>query len=488
MDLKDKQLMERNKYAMIGNIIIASFLMLGAVSSIVYGATINEIIRLAAGILDIAVCVLFFGRLKYSVQYKHVAFLSIAIVYVVTLLFVSAPGYYAVLYPIALLLTIYADRKVTLMGAVLACVMLVVFCVRMFGQGSMIAGDIFTMWGIVIPAVIIVFFSTEIHSRQTKESLDMAGKGVEDAMKVSGRIVELAENLNRKFESAKEVSENLNSTSNTSNASISEIAEITKINANALERQTEMTSDIQNSIRNAADEAKQIEEASVRANERVGEGVSLIEQLKAHSAEVERISNDANRTTRQLNDSIRDVQAITETILGISNQTNLLALNASIEAARAGEAGKGFAVVADEIRNLSEGTRDATQKISEIISRLTTDAELASQSMSESAEYAQQQNELITEAGEKLKRIKEDTGALRDGVVHVSRSVDEIDAANEKIVESITDLSAKFQEVTASAATALSLSDSSVDTLNGMNRLLKEISDIAGEMEQIAEG
>lgn len=60
-------------------------------------------------------------------------------------------------------------------------------------------------------------------------------------------------------------------------------------------------------------------------------------------------------------------------------------MNASIEAARAGEAGKGFAVVAEEIRQLSEQTKDATNRITDIIQDLNEDAQHAMDSMEHSA-------------------------------------------------------------------------------------------------------
>src|SRR5579863_1653522 len=61
--------------------------------------------------------------------------------------------------------------------------------------------------------------------------------------------------------------------------------------------------------------------------------------------------------------ALAQVAKVSGSIEAIAKQTNLLALNATIEAARAGEAGKGFAIVASEVKNLAEATRQATRQI-----------------------------------------------------------------------------------------------------------------------------
>ena len=296
----------------------------------------------------------------------------------------------------------------------------------------------------------------------------------------------MAEDLNKKFIQAKEVSEQLNEAMETSHTAVSEIADGTRTNAEAITNQTMQTSDIQRSIEAVGDEAKNMGEISERTNASVKEGVALLERLKSQAEESARINVETRETTKDLNDSIKDVEAITGTILGISSQTNLLALNASIEAARAGEAGKGFAVVAEEIRTLSEDTRKATEEISSIIAKLTCDAENAASRMTLSAEYAERQNEMVEQTSAKLGDIQNDTTALYDSVSQVTNSVASIIAATSVIMDSISNLSATGQEVAASTDMALGLSDTSMDALQNMNGLLQEINGISMNMEQVA--
>ena len=293
--------------------------------------------------------------------------------------------------------------------------------------------------------------------------------------------------LAEKFQQAMDVSDTLNECMDSSHSSVSEIADSTTLTAEAIEQQTAQTLEIQHHVQQVDEQTRQIADLSRAITEAVEQGVELIRQLKEQAAEVAKISHETEQTTKNLNASIKEVEAITETILGISSQTNLLALNASIEAARAGEAGKGFAVVADEIRDLSEGTKQATEQISAIISRLTNDAENASESMSQSAVYAEKQNEMIAVTGDKLVEIQRNSEALNGNVLRVSQAVEDVVTANTVISDSISNLSATSQEVAASTESSLALSDSSMNALKEMDDLLNEIYKISENMRKLSE-
>lgn len=486
MDLQTKHMIAKNRLGFLASIIITTTVLIPSLLGLIQGFNARMLVSVVVCIVIIIFNVLVHVTMKANVIYRHFCCISMVVLYVFTLIVFQQDGMYALVYPIALMVMIYSDNKMSFLGASLAVIGTIVRDVYLFSRNGITIENMILQVIFIISTCLLSVLITKLQNQQMIENLEVVKEGADAHIQTSGKIVELAEQLNQKFEQAQNVSDSLNETMQTSHLSVTEIAESTKLNAEAIEQQTSHTSDIQQEIQAVGEEARTMGEISVRTKEAVEEGVKLIERLKTQAVEVVKINMDTKETTHALNESIQDVQAITETILGISSQTNLLALNASIEAARAGEAGKGFAVVADEIRNLSEDTRKATEQISEIIEKLTRDAEIAANSMTQSAVHAEKQNELITATGNKLMDIKEETDTLYAGVVQVNESVEGIIGANTRIMDSITNLSATGEEVAASTDTALSHSDSAMEALTDMNGLLKEISDISSHMEKIA--
>ncbi len=124
-------------------------------------------------------------------------------------------------------------------------------------------------------------------------------------------------------------------------------------------------------VATAAQKASANVQSVASASEELATSITEIaRQVEGSARAANQASTNASETSHQIKELSNAAQRIGEVVSLINNiaaQTNLLALNATIEAARAGEAGKGFAVVAAEVKQLASQTTAATQTIAEQI-------------------------------------------------------------------------------------------------------------------------
>jgi methyl-accepting chemotaxis protein len=71
--------------------------------------------------------------------------------------------------------------------------------------------------------------------------------------------------------------------------------------------------------------------------------------------------------TRELSRQLDLVGSVADTAESLASQSEVLALNASVEAARSGANGGGFTAVAEETRRLTESSRVAALRVTEVV-------------------------------------------------------------------------------------------------------------------------
>ncbi|MCL6455151.1 MAG: hypothetical protein K6T78_16230 [Alicyclobacillus sp.] len=178
-----------------------------------------------------------------------------------------------------------------------------------------------------------------------------------------------------------------------------------------------------------------------------------------------------------------DIGRIVETMTDIAERTNLLALNAAIEAARAGEQGRGFAVVADEVRRLAERSAAAAGQVTESLTEIESEIQVAVDAIRDSRRQAQAGKQVVEDAGRLFGEIEcavqsvqgklqtvvtqaqglAETTSLSDAVAAMATVAHVNSAETESLSHAISGQMATAQQVAASAA---ALSDLAVALLD----------------------
>ena len=217
----------------------------------------------------------------------------------------------------------------------------------------------------------------------------------------------------------------------------------------------EMNATVQEVAKNAGSAST----ASADTKEKAEAGAQVVEKAVRSIEQVHQMSLDLKDDMTQLNEHAQDITRIMGVISDIADQTTLLALNAAIEAARAGEAGRGFAVVADEVRKLAEKTMASTQDVGNAIKAIQESTAKSMTGVDNAVERISEANELASQSGAALEEIVATVEATGDQVNAIATASEEQSAASEEINQSIVqvnDMSRQTAEAMAEAAKAVS--------------------------------
>lgn len=281
-------------------------------------------------------------------------------------------------------------------------------------------------------------------------------------------ILHTADSTRVKVDETSERMLSLRDSTSSVNQSLHEIAKGIQSTAESIQEQSVMTEEIREAVRVAEENTEEVVQAAQHSAEQMEENTRRMEQMRAQSEKIEEVGRDVEQAMTELKDKAVQVSSITQVIFSISSQTNLLALNASIESARAGEAGRGFAVVADQIRELSEQTKKSTEQIEEIAALLNQNADRTSELVGRSLTATMEQKTLIEQNTESFLDLRAQSGTLSQRAAELAGEIKKLLNSNNRIVESIAQLSAVSEQVTASTQEASDMSENDLHELEAV--------------------
>ncbi|VYU42903.1 methyl-accepting chemotaxis protein [Metakosakonia massiliensis] len=207
----------------------------------------------------------------------------------------------------------------------------------------------------------------------------------------------------------------------------------TEQQAASLEETAASMEELTATVKQNAENARQASHLALSASETAQKGGKVVDNVV--------------QTMRDITASSQKIADIISVIDGIAFQTNILALNAAVEAARAGEQGRGFAVVAGEVRNLAQRSAQAAREIKSLIEDSVGRVELGS-TLVESA------GETMDEIVNAVTRVTDIMGEIASASDEQSRGIDQVGLAVAEM-DRVTQQNASLVEESAAAAAAL---------------------------------
>lgn len=244
----------------------------------------------------------------------------------------------------------------------------------------------------------------------------------------------------------------------------------------------EMTGDINSQVQNVASMINDMVSLTAESGKHAKTSSVDLESLVQTAGTMADLSNEVEHILDAFKAEFETVKQETGTIDSISSQTNLLALNASIEAARAGETGKGFSVVAEQIRKLSTETKDSSGQISEALSRLDEISGKMTSSIEETLKLIQVTLEKVTQTGENVNKITQDSSLLGEHIQTIDSAMKEVESSNRQLVENMEQVSSIVETMTTCISDSdetskrmLSKYEESASNINNIENVIQEL-------------
>lgn len=210
------------------------------------------------------------------------------------------------------------------------------------------------------------------------------------------------------------------------------------------------------------------------------ESAGILQELEESSKKAQDTVLGIRTQTDATNESVKQIQSVTEYITNIAEETNLLALNASIEAARAGDAGRGFAVVAQQIQKLAEESNHSAAQIGDNIKDLVEKTGENLTAMNLIGEVLKSQEDKVTRTKDIFGELDRSINMVTDKESNMQQNIRSMNRAKDN-------MSNVIEELAQSSATNVSTAQMTAEAAGQMQEEIKGITELSADLTGLAE-
>lgn len=469
-----------NKAAMLAHMIEVIVMIIFCLLQVVTGRR-NGVLFAFDVILGLGpvIAEVFFWKQNHETRaIKHLVSYGFAAYYMYTLFTCDNNIVFAFVIPMILMISIFNDMKYSLkinIGTVVLSVLINVIGSQNGKMGYEGIDDAIVMVVVMILTAIFSIYSSKTSYTNSRQKIEEAKDAHMKAEKLLEEMQMISQRLHDGIRDIYRELEKLSTVSQTTKESMSQLSTGASETADAVQKQTYQTEAIQSKVDVVTNVTESITESMQQTLQVLEEGNKDVEILVDQVEHSVKNGAEVADKLQNLDSYVEEMHSIVNLISGIANQTSMLALNASIEAARAGEAGRGFAVVASQVTGMAAQTKDATVKITELITNVSTAIDDVVEVINQMLDGIREEKQSTENTANSFGNIRNNTYVIRENVTNLAQSIDELKEANQLIVDSIQTISAITEEVSAHANETNSATEETVGYIDNIDRKMQDL-------------